>query len=59
MVSRRGRVGKERVAAGGKVVWSGGGERVERVRMWEEGVGMEGNGVELDREVGSRKGKWI
>jgi hypothetical protein len=52
-------VGKERVAAGGKVIWHGGGERVERVRMWEEGVGMEGNGVETDREVGSRKGKWI
>jgi hypothetical protein len=32
---------------------------VERVRMWEEGVGMEGNGVDLDREVGSRKGKWM
>jgi hypothetical protein len=29
------------------------------VRMWEEGVGMKGNGVELDREVGRRKGKWI
>ena len=29
------------------------------MRMWEEGVGMEGNGVDLDREVGSMKGKWM